>query len=160
MTPVIVACFDPGPHTGFARFVGEQLDATRTISQHPDADTDGNRTSPAGEISDEQYRVLKALIYSLPVRAVVVIENYATIMPTGSGASGLATVKIVGWLQGNARMAGLPVALQMPAAKKPFLEEAARLVPRGADHERDAVAHGLVYFAAKRAALAKGTTDA
>lgn len=140
--PMLIA-LDPGPHTGVAMFQDGKLHSVNTVAH-------ANLT--------EQYRTLYDLLMytfsgqfthpALP-DPVVVIEDYRSQMTMTR--EGYYTVQLVGFLAGTVRCAGYAPHLQLPAARRAFLNPAMDLLKRTythyTPHERDATAHALAYLA-------------
>lgn len=135
--PAYVLCFDPGPHTGVAAFLYGQLTASLTIEA--DAAHVGTR-----------YQMIHGHIHGAAAFGgdagpIIVCENFHTVMPLTR--DGFITLKLIGWIEGVARLAGFETVFQMPGVRVPYLADAKRLVGRGKPHELDAAAHGLAFLA-------------
>lgn len=134
--PVLVA-FDPGPHTGVAVFLNGELYESGTFAMVPPPVIPTRRS-------------LFTLLAGLPDemgqgRPQVVIEDFRTAMaPTRDG---LTTIKLIGFLEGICVLLEYPVALQLPAVRRPFIGRAKTIAPHPSlKHEVDAIAQGLAYL--------------
>src|SRR5260370_117466 len=129
-TPAYVLAFDSGPHTGVAWFRYGTFGGSELVVVDP-------------VHADGQMRRLFELLQSgqSATHTVVVIENFHSVGPLTR--DGVATVKLMGFVEGVARIRGYEVVYQMPSVRKPFLADAKLLVGRAHPHELDAAAHGL-----------------
>lgn len=146
----VLLAFDPGPHTGIAKmldgvFRGDDGQMCRGAFQ--------SATTLQPEIPlGARYLTLKHTVESAlgrhpstAIPPVVVIEGYHTVVALGK--DGLETIKLIGWIEGVALLAGCEVHVQQPSVKKPFLDRAREYASQD-DHSRDAVAHALAYMSA------------
>lgn len=133
--PSYVVAFDPGGTTGAAVFEAGRLVRSFSVERDP---------------PEDRHSAIWAIIGN-PHSKVVVCEGYSS--PRPLDFHGADTVMLIGWIRGCAMHARHPFVLQSAAAKKPFLETAAKLLDRrGAvvEHQRDAIAQGLAYIAKSR----------
>ncbi len=129
---IVLAC-DPGKHSGLALFVDGDLLQTELLF---------------GSLA-EQGKTLRWLLYAHRRRtppATLVLEAFRN-AARGMSRDMIDTVKLIGFIEGTARLYGWQVVLQMPPVKRPYLEDARLLAPYVSEHERDAIGHALSYFA-------------
>ncbi len=129
---IVLAC-DPGKHSGLALFVDGDLLQTELL------------VGTLGEQGQALRWLLRAHRRRTPP-ATLVLESFRN-AARGMSRDMIDTVKLIGFMEGMARLYGWQVVLQMPPVKRPYLDDARALAPCVSEHERDAIAHALSYLA-------------
>lgn len=129
--------FDPGPHTGIARF-----DSHGTVEKVWTLEQSAMSTRAL-------YCELQWIISSIPTyeTGTIVIERFRTASPAvAAGMAGVMTAKLCGFIEGVGYLYGYPVIEQTSAMRMPFVDAAKALKIARTPHELSAIAHGLCYW--------------